>query len=95
MSTETTRQSYRFAMLAQGLSPEAADRVMSLVEEAGIPHVPATVVARLPLKSLLDFKNGQDPAVRETMDAMERANALLDEDSMLRWDPCGGFGLKA
>ena len=95
-SFEASRNHVRYQPLPEGFFPAASlSAWLELLEDAGIPHVPATIVARLPLKSLLDFENGQDPDVRETMDALERANAKLDENSMLRWDPCGGFGLKS
>lgn len=66
---------------------------VALAEAAGVDVVPAEVVARIPVKTLLNF---EEPKAEDQShwDALEAVNASLGDGQMLRWDCCATLDLK-
>ena len=86
----------RYEPLPEGTFPAPSlMRWMEAAQLAGVPVVPAEVVGTVAIDAVLQFEVPGGEGVTEAMATLEKVNALVDEGTMLRWDCCAGYGVKA
>ena len=86
----------RYEPLPEGTFPAASlTRWMEAALAAGVPVVPAEVVGTARIDDVLQFDTPEKEGVKQTMATLDAANAMVDGQSMLRWDCCAGYGVKA
>ena len=86
----------RYEPLPDGTFPAPSlMRWMEAAELAGVPAVPAEAVGTVAIDAVLQFDVPNGEGVAEAMATLEAVNALVEEGTMLRWDCCAGYGVKA
>ena len=93
---EQTPRGPRYEPLPDGTFPAASlTRWMGAALSAGVPVVPAEVVDTVRIDDVLQFDVPDSEGVKQAMATLDAVNATVDQGSMLRWDCCAGYGVKA
>lgn len=86
----------RYEPLPEGTFPAPSlTRWMDAALAAGVPVVPAEVVGTVRIDDVLQFDTPEKEGVEQAMATLDAVNAMVDQNSMLRWDCCAGYGVKA